>query len=83
MGKIITYHIQVQETSYGDYSESTASFESLEIAKNYYRHVVKHYLEMEDEKICRVKIILTKEDSDAPLDILSYISLDFWEGWYK
>lgn len=83
MGKVKFIKIIVQETSFGDFAESTANFSNLKIAKDYLREIVKHYLEIEDDKLLRVKIILNIEDSEGLLECLSYISLDFYEGWHR
>lgn len=77
------YKIIVQETSYGDFSESTADFNNLIQAKCYLREIVKQYLEIEDGKLARVKIMLNIEDSEGPLEPIIYFSLDFYEGWHK
>lgn len=77
------YKIIVQETSYGDFAESTTDFNNINQAKGYLREIVKQYLELEDDKLLRVKIILNIEDSEGPLECLSYLSLDFYEGWHK
>lgn len=83
MEKVKFYKIIIQETSYGDFNESTGTFDNLNEAKAYLREIVKRYLELNDEKLLRVKIILNKEDSEDVLEALSYISLDFYEGWHK
>lgn len=77
------YKIIVQETSYGDFNESSGTFGNLPEAKDFVREMVKQYLELEDDKLLRVKIIVNKEDYGDVLEALSYISLDFYEGWHK